>query len=53
MGDVWLSDMLVLSSEKDILKCIPNSEIIDKFALASEQKKKKLLLYKGGNVHKS
>lgn len=46
MGDIWLSDMLVLSSEKDILKSVPNSDIIDKFALSSENRKK-LLLYKG------
>ncbi|XP_046673769.1 uncharacterized protein LOC124362917 isoform X1 [Homalodisca vitripennis] len=46
MGDTWLSDMLVLASEKDILQSIPNSEIIDKFGISSENRKK-LLLYKG------
>ncbi|KAG8247000.1 hypothetical protein J6590_071859 [Homalodisca vitripennis] len=46
MGDAWLSDMLVLASEKDILQSIPNSEIIDKFGISSENRKK-LLLYKG------
>ncbi|KAG8327626.1 hypothetical protein J6590_015657 [Homalodisca vitripennis] len=46
MGDTWLSDMLVLASEKDILQSIPNSEVIDKFGISSENRKK-LLLYKG------
>lgn len=32
MGNVWLSEMLVLAAEKDILKSNSNKEIIDTFA---------------------
>lgn len=45
MGDKWLSSLLILASEKDIFKAIPNDDIINQFALTTSRRKQ-LLLYK-------
>lgn len=45
MGDSWLSSLLILSCENNVLSQIQNEEIINKFATTSVQRKK-LLLYK-------
>lgn len=42
LGDQWLSSLLVLSCESDILKAITNEDIINIFAQSSEQRKKLL-----------
>ena len=43
MSDTWLSNLLILASEKDILKAILNEEIINKFALTTPKRKQFLL----------
>lgn len=45
LGDTWLSSLLILSSEKDILDGIENTEIINTFG-ATTQQRRKLLLFK-------
>ena len=51
MGDLWLSNLLILASEKDIFKAIPNEEIVNKFALTTSRRKQ-LLLYQSFRASK-
>lgn len=43
MSDKWLSNLLILASEKDILKLIPNEEIVRKFAQTTIRRTQLLL----------
>jgi len=43
MSDEWMSDLMVLAAEKDILSCISCDAIIDSFASLSDHLKRRLL----------
>jgi hypothetical protein len=42
-SDEWMSDLMVLAGEKDIVSCISCDAIIDSFASLSDQLKRQLL----------
>jgi hypothetical protein len=43
MSDEWMSDLMVLAAEKDIVSCISCDAIIDSFASLSDHLKRQLL----------
>ena len=43
MSDEWMSDLMVLAAEKDIVFCISCDAIIDSFASLSDHLKRRLL----------
>ncbi|KAG8179010.1 hypothetical protein JTE90_014013 [Oedothorax gibbosus] len=43
MSDTWLSNLMILSSEKDVFSSISNEEIIDRFACSSTGRKRLLV----------
>jgi hypothetical protein len=45
MSDEWMSDLMVLASEKDIVSSITNDAVIDSFANLSNQLKRQLVFF--------
>jgi hypothetical protein len=43
MSDEWMSGLMVLAAEKDVVSCISSDAIIDSFASLSDHLKRRLL----------